>query len=318
MNRFSFNRCGLVVALVLLSGCGGHGSGTIPETDTSVNRPATTAHGTFLYVASGESGLSILTYPALKPVATIPGDFAGGCVDPVKHTVFFRTFIDSIGGLTEYAIGETRSIENIVIPSGQNAGPCSVDPTTGNVAVIVDQPKTDKAEYIAVYSLGVSGTPERLRDSKLGDYRDLTYDQSGNLFVAGEIRGSGAAGLSEIRKGSHKFTALVPKGVHLEIGPLQWVGRYLLSEYVESSHIDITRLAISGTNAKYVGMTHLKHATVMAFIYGDKAAAILSKLEPPGPGQVGLYHYPAGRQRIGAYWHLPHVYAFGVLIAASK
>lgn len=319
MNISYFSRYALTAVIVaaFLTGCGGVSSGSMPVamTPSGARHSTTSSGGTYLYVMTGTSGATILTYPSLKNYATIAGNFMDGCVDSAQHTVFLSQ-LGTTSELTEYAIGGTEPIAHIVMPTGTLAGPCVIDPTTGNLAVIVEVPKYLKPKYIAVYSGATSGKPKILRDTRLYYYRGIAYDPSGNLFVDGMVHGSGEFGISEIRKGSHKFIALNAKTARFLFGPLQWAGKDLVQEgyYV---NLSLYRMRISGRNAIYAGHTNLRHTshtTTMAFIYGDRVAAILFRIRSPYAG-VGLYQYPQGGHRVKSDWNLPKNAGTGVFIA---
>jgi hypothetical protein len=141
LGRYALCSC---VAAALLAGCGGSqppigASGAMPQTSAIATH---TTHGkswmlpeargrNLLYVSSGSS-VYVYTYPRAKMVGVL-ADFEatrGECVDKAGD-VFI---IDHYAGVDEYAHGGTSPIAMLDPPWSFNLG-CSVDPTTGNLAV---------------------------------------------------------------------------------------------------------------------------------------------------------------------------------------
>jgi hypothetical protein len=148
MRISGFGRCSLssCVAVAMLAGCGAlrqaqddmQPPGAIPQvsatathTDRSTSWMLPDARGEDLMYVSGNDAVTVYTYPGDKLVGKLDGfRFASGqCVDK-KQNVYITSIGD--GRVYEYAHGGKRRIKTLVSP---NAFGCSIDPTTGNLAV---------------------------------------------------------------------------------------------------------------------------------------------------------------------------------------
>lgn len=329
IHRFGRQAFGLVLAAASLAACGGRSAtpGTLPQggaqapgltpnaatMQARVHR-ASGSSGDLLYVASEFNGILILRYPDLAKVATISVQEVdgNGCVDSATGDVYFQTYTTSTGpALSEYPIGGTTSIGSIVPPSGYYFGPCAVDPTTGNIAVITRKLGERSAGYIAVY-LSATGQRQTHRDPALSSYNSCIYDPSGNLFVVGNGRSSYDPVFARLQKGRRNFINLSTTA-YLGFGPLQWHGKYLISQqYFFKRPLSVYRISISGKQAKGVGTALLRHATQMAWILGNTAIAVWSGNH--NEGQVAFYAYPDGGKAMRRTRKLPLGYLWGVSV----
>lgn len=216
-----------------------------------------------------EGGLSGLQYPY------------GQCVDgagDVYVTQFFGAAV------TEYAHGGTSPIKTLSGP-GYPIG-CSIDPTTGNLAVSswVSAYGSSQCGGVWVYP-DASGTPTLYTDPNVCQgYWPPGYDPSGNLFV--EVDGPPSY-LDELFRGGSSFTelSLVGATIHLPTG-VMWDGTYLAGgdqEYKGGNTTAIYRFAISGSTATVVRISDLTDTcspsgnytdVVQPFIYA-KAKVVL-------------------------------------------
>jgi hypothetical protein len=228
-----------------------------PDRRRSWMRPGATADS-LLYVSSvgngvvdvydyktgeQEGGLSGLQYPY------------GQCVDAAGD-VYVTQFFGA--AITEYAHGGTSAIKTLSGP-GYPIG-CSVDPTTGNLAVSswVDAYGSSQCGGVWVYP-DASGTPTLYSDPNVCQgYWPPGYDPSGNLFI--EVDGPPSY-LDELAVGGGTFTelSLVGATIHLPTS-VMWDGAYLVGgdqEYNGRNTTAIYRIAISGSTATVVKITTL-------------------------------------------------------------
>jgi hypothetical protein len=147
--------------------------------------------------------------------------------------------------------GGTGTIATYSLDGNQALG-CSVDPTTGSIAVVY---RGDGAD-IAVFPNG-GGTPA-LYDSHL-DSSYCGYDGNGNLFVNG-YNGQ-QYGLSELPTGSSEFTRLSINGSLGEPREVQWDGTYITWESgggpggYAVSRLQISRLVLQRSSEQPVSIS---------------------------------------------------------------
>jgi WD40 repeat protein len=184
------------------------------------------------------------------------------------------------GSLVEYAHGGTSVIATL---DDSNGAPqdCSVDPTTGNLAV------GDGTDSIAVYQ-NAQGTPTYYSTGRLVKFvYYLTYDGSGNIYFAyGRHPGWLPEGGSQVAK-----LRLRPNP--LSHGPFEWDGQYLtvLTANKRTPYEQVTRYRLSGRTGKMVGNVPLKVLSYLGqyWIQGSGLVAVDESTE-----NVYFYHYPSG------------------------
>ncbi len=144
------------------------------------------------YSQSAGSGVTfILSYPQGQLVGSIDAVASGLCSD-AQGNVFFLYRNAAI----EYAHGGTQPIRTARIP-GAATQACAVDPLSGNLAVTFYCPPCGY-QNLAIFSSG-SGQPVRYQAPQ---DTSVTYDNEGNLFLAGYDAGGEIA---ELPNGSSQF-----------------------------------------------------------------------------------------------------------------
>lgn len=203
MNRFNRLGAGAMATLMAttIAGCGGLGQSSLAPPGpaagskalgvrtaflTAPDRRAHRAAGKswasgaaqnskLLYYADNLKGVvNFYSYPAGVPMGAITGFSrpAGLCTD--KHGNVY--VVDAIAAqITEYPHGSITPVGQLLDPN-KNPIACSVDRTTGNVAVA----NTDAS--VVVYAFP-GRTPTTYQTGSL-EATDLSYDNAGNLFVA--------------------------------------------------------------------------------------------------------------------------------------
>jgi hypothetical protein len=205
-----------------------------------------------LYVSdAGSNDVFVYAYPSgtLKGKLTGFGRPAGLCVD--KAGDVFITDLTAFR-IVEYRHGAAKPVATLKDP-GEEPGDCSVDPTTGNLAVTnISKPYTGAGDLL-IYPKA-KGPPKRYVDSAIEYYQFCGYDTKGNLFVDGMK--SGDFGLAELPKGQTAFTNITVNESIAYAGAVQWDGNAVaVGDYERNV---IYRFSVSGNTGTEVGVTHLK------------------------------------------------------------
>jgi hypothetical protein len=251
-----------------------------------------------LYIGdNGSGGVLVYSYaPGYKLVGFLaaPRYPGGECVDKVQDV-----FIPDAGGggdvTFEYAHGGT---EPIAILGDLGGGPvaCSIDPTTGNLAVTSRDPHSDSSK-LAVYK-AAKGKPTFFSDSSLEVMEFCGYDSAGNLFVDGSTTwDSGQFQLAELAKGSKTFTNItLDQAIKYGAG-VQWDGKHVAVG--DSSKSIIYQFAISGSTGTKVGSTTLKGSYGVSQFFIDDNKIINPSSSYYYQGSLEIYDYPAGGRAVG-------------------
>jgi hypothetical protein len=307
MKRLALGRYGLSIsaAAALLVGCDGSQSpvgmsGALPQSRAIAARAAHgkswmlpgASHGDLIYAleTARESGGEIFAYPSGELVGYFGFSqshfFSYGICSDRKGNVFA-----GVGGVSSsYSfIDEFAHDGSLIGTLGADFLPisCSVDPSTGNLAVVEGE--------IAIYR-NARGAPRHYRDSSFQGYESCSYDDRGNLFVVGFPPG-GYFALAEILKGKVTFRSI---SLNKKLGypaSIQWDGNDLAIEAQtlvrgQLGRYVVYRVQVSGSKAKVLGTPQFKdwrrpgRSTILqdAFVavYGTKAKSI------------GSWRYPSG------------------------
>ncbi len=192
--------------------------------------------------------------------------------------------------IVEYAHGGSSPIGSLQDPNVYPLG-CSVDPTTGDLAV-ANVYQTDGAQgSIAIYR-GAKGSPKILTDAEIYYVYFCGYDDAGNLFLDGR-NAAGAFQFAELPAGKKKFTSITLTGATIYFpGKVQWDGRHVDvgdQEYLNSEHSAIYRT--TGAAGEVVGTTLLSgaHDVVGYAIHGGSVIG-----PDANRNNVALYKFPIG------------------------
>ncbi len=255
--------------------------------------PPNTTSENLLYVTGACGGICVFSYPG----GTLVGELAdsntptGECVDKSGDVfVVDFGFEGETPGVVEYAHGGTSPIATLSDP-GYYPGSCSIDPTTGNLAVTNESAGTGTS-VLAIY-VDAKGDATDYVDPKIYYIGSCTYDDKGNLFVDGQHDHLGTFELDEMVEGSSNF-----KRIKLSQAPgtpfkLQWAGKYLA---LAASTTVIDHVAVKGSKGTIVGTTLLNgpdsDSEGQFWIQGS---TIITPYESgTGPAGVGFWKYPTG------------------------
>jgi hypothetical protein len=215
------------------------------------------------------------------------------CVDKAQD-VYVADF--GLREVLEYAHGGTTPIKTLSDSIGFPIS-CSVDPTTGNLAVSNFEGPSSTPGNVLVFA-GASGTPTEYTAPDIDLYWFVAYDASGNLFVNGESP-SDVVSLAELPAVSTSFEAITMNVTLGFPGGVQWDGKYL--DVGDQSTNDIYQFTVSGTNATEEGSLNLTLASDIFQFFVPKFGP--GTVNPQGnrvtaadfgSGNANKYLYPAG------------------------
>jgi hypothetical protein len=298
MPRPASIRWGVVGALVvLLAGCRGTLSGTVPQTALMEDREHQASGSWMLPEAKSEdllyitnySTVLVYSYPQGKFVGELKGfvSAAGACVDS-KGDVFIANFKPVT--VYEYAHGGAKRIGSFPTKKAGTTG-CAINPVNGDLAI------SGVTSYLEIYK-GAAGKPVVLHDKNMFFGQFCTYDSSGNLFFAGLKDPSDHLQLSELAAGSKTFISVKPNQRFEPEVSIQWSGQYLTAlSYVPwpRGKPTIFQYSISSNRATKVGSTPLDGPADSIVEYFINAQTLVVPGGSPKSGSsVRFYSYPAG------------------------
>lgn len=307
MRIWDFSGCAVMsyVAAAALAGCSGTqapiaGGSAIPQgraIEAQVDGRGSwmlpnARHGDLVYVSDATSAeVYVYTLRDLKLIGTLT-DFsspAGECSDS-RGNVWITD--PDTSRVVEYAHGGTSPIS---ILSDPNVYPvsCSVDPSSGNLAVTNLFTLSGGRGSVSVYK-GASGSPALYQDSSMQYVYFCGYDNNGNLYVDG-LSSSGTFAFAELPKGSSGFINVTLNAPITFPGSVQWDGHHMTTTPQAPTDTVIYRLKISGSTGSVIGETRLRPSScipVQTWISGARIAS--SCLDLTGGSTVDLWRYPDG------------------------
>jgi NHL repeat len=334
VSSWGFHRHAFTVCVAsALAGCGGsqplgvpgatpQSRAVVAHTERGGSRMLPgSSNSDLLYVSdAGTNAVYVFSYPWGRYLASLGGLTGrphGVCADRAGN-VFVTEFTSGNGQVQEYAHGAMMPIADLGAPGEPEE--CSVDPTTGNLAVAISRYYSNPSG-VAIYT-NAQGVPMFL-PSIIGMVTAASYDNNGNLFIAGND--SGAFTLAELPAGGGKFIAIKVKaeinGNFFE--PIFWDGHHLaignLVEYAKEYFID--RVRISGQVAKVVGITSISlHGSNFSgdtsfFIRGDRIAVNFQSQSLYG--RVAFWAYPRGGTHTHATRRFGSKFTDGVTVSLA-
>jgi hypothetical protein len=294
------------IATALLAACNGSqppiGAPGAMQQSQSIATHATHGRGWMLPEAksddllyasdSAASTVYVFSYPRGHLVGTLTGFYepSGMCVDNSGDVWITNP---SPSELIEYSHGGTQPIATLADAAGIPLG-CSVDPTTGNLAVTNDAPGN-----VAIYQ-NAKGSPATYADQDFLDYWYPAYDGQGNLFVDGS--GNYKGQLAELAKGDTNLRTLTING---SIVPrsLQWDGKYLDAADAQGGSRGpqyVDQLKVSGSSATIIGMLKLRSRSnrklTTAVQFWVQGGTIIGPARPSKDraSLIEFWRYPAG------------------------
>ncbi|HEX3368354.1 MAG TPA: hypothetical protein VHS56_02170 [Candidatus Cybelea sp.] len=276
---------GLSTVALTLSGCLGAGSttgsGALPAAGSLRSEPPSRIDGALLYVTGGRN-TQILTYPSAKRVETF-GNGGDLCSDKSGNV-----YVTRFKGVQVYAHGATTPFRTLKMAYDFPVD-CSVDPTSGDLAVAVACLSCSTSVVIYRHA---KGTPKAYSAGMLGQH--CGYDNRGNLFVSGNSSG---AEFVELPKGGAAFTPISSNPPIPTDGHIQWDGHFLTVLNPGSHGVtpEIDQVTVSGSTGTIVGSTPLNgtYNASSAWIEGDRVVVPFVDAYY-GASRIGYWKYPEG------------------------
>jgi hypothetical protein len=254
-------------------------------------------HESLVYVANaGNNTVSVYSFLTRKMVGLLTGiDQPWGlCSDP-NGNVWVVGWGKS--QLIEYPHASINPIKKLHVRGWDiSLIECSVDPTTGNLAVTNYGPQNWYQGNVLVFK-NASGTPTSYASPGVWFYFGCSYDDKGNLWVDGwDAYLNYYVALGLLPKGSSSFRAisLIPAIKPPMIGNVQWVGPNELAlgdwEYVLEVHV-------KGSSAYIEGYTPLtSHFPVGLFWITNSGGKqrIIAPDNAGHPSAVQYWKFPSG------------------------
>jgi hypothetical protein len=252
-----------------------------------------------LYVSDAEDdNVDVYSYPKGKLEGQL-GGFAGVqgiCADKSGNVWITNQSQETI---LEYAHGGTAPIATLN-DSGYHPGACSVDPSTGNLAVAnLDSDQQEGPGGLALYA-DAKGSPTLYSDTALTYALYVGYDGSGDAFVDGQ--GTTDFVLAKLAKGGSTLQSVSLSGISGIAGGIAWDGKYITVASQNGPAIYQLTVSASGA-ATIVGTTTLSGpSSIQQYAMALKPRAegkkqATSVVVPQKSGSsagVGFYAYPAG------------------------
>lgn len=291
------------VAIALLAGCGEsqppigaprampQSRAIVTHADRSGSWMAPDAATQDLLYASNVHNVTVFSYPEGKLEGTLKGFYVaeGECVDQ-KGDIYITDY--GHGRIVEYAHGAQKPLA-VLEEIGGSPVSCSVDPTTGDLAVSNQGP--DNAS-IAIYSHG-RGKPKLYTNSSIYSYNACSYDKSGDLFFDGfSAANSQSFIFAELPRGANTFKVVKLNQDIGDAGGVQWHDKYVAVG--DHSAPVVYEFAIRGSRGKRVDAVHLGNEAVdvSQFFIQDKTLIASNEYFKDGDNcwDILYYDYPGG------------------------
>jgi hypothetical protein len=303
LGRYAFTIC---VAAALLAGCGAlplslsngqddmqppvGGPGVMPQSRTITTHaervrswmlPEAKRIKRLLYISEfGISDVYVYDYQTGDEVGELGGfdNPAGQCVDK-KGDVYLTTEAGSEGSIVEYTHGGANPIKTLSAV-GHPIG-CSIDPTTGNLAV--DEGLPGGASGIQVWNKASGAPAEYSSISACNEMWSPGYDNQGNLYVEGDEYARSVCELPA--RGNALESVSINRTINFP-GSVMWDGKYITftdQSYENETGLYRARRTRRGALA-VVGITLLSDSC-----YGNQADVVQ-------PFIVGKKNTPANKE----------------------
>ncbi len=311
---------------LVLAACGGNDTGALMQANPP---PPIAAPGAIAQVQTTGDDLlylggvpaagdvSTYTFPRGKLVGVLTGLPApsGMCSD--RNGNVWITNYQSGGPIIEYAHGGTQPIATLNAPAKLTPQDCSVDPTSGDLAVVGYG--AGRHQQLVVYA--PSGSAKIYRAPSVFETTSFCgYDDRGNLFFDGYSTNGVTAfnGLGELRNGAKSINILAfsPKDPSFPSSyptPVHWDGTYLAVGAIYGIDRYEVRKNVAFLKGE-VGFDDIG-TVVDSWIQGGKVVAVAGYPNFGSGPLVQIYKYPAGGYPVTG---ISVSSAFGVTVSVAR
>lgn len=255
-----------------------------------------------LYISDGGANdVLVYSYPAgsMTGKLTNLGQPGGVCSDSAGDVWVVESAKSKI---VKFAHGGTKPIATRIDKNADDLLGCSVDPTTGNLAV-TDLGGPAGGGGVWIYLSG-KGSAKKYKDSNLASAYFCGYDDAGNLFVDG-LDSSENFELAELPSGSATLQTIALNQSVGFPGGIQWDGQYVAigDQYYDNQHKSaIYQVSVSGSSATVEGTTVLGGSCdALQFVISSAGSHKKSRQQANTAiapdvceGSVAFYNYPSG------------------------
>lgn len=302
MNALALLRRSLPVCVAIgLAGCGSPMQTTPSVAPALAQRPDADRKFDLLYVSNLAGNVTVYRYWQHTFLRLLTGfkQPRGECVDATGNVFVTDSRLEKI---REYAHGGTTAI-GVLKDRGYQPYSCSVDPTTGNLAVANYQAGSRGEGGIAIYP-HAEGPPKIYGPIKyLPNPVAVGYDNQGNLLIASLLAYSSYAyaSFALLPKGSQSFILVnlpsLTTSIFADVTSVQWDGQY----WAIADNDSIFRYAITSSGkSTYEGTVRLSGLGYQQgqfwILHGTAGSQIVGASW--GSNAVSYWHYPAGGSAI--------------------
>jgi hypothetical protein len=302
----------ICVAAALLAGCSGAASQLSPSEPPRQSGPPLTSarvaparhhdgrpswmaadakRMSLLYITDANNGtVSVFSYPKGQLEGTLTGfeEPYGDCTNKAGAVWIVD---DETAAITEYAHGGTSPIATLS-DSGEYPAGCSVDPSTGNLAVTHYEGPGGGQGSLSIFKKS-KGKPVVYTDSSISRAWFCSYDDSGNIFVDGDKNGTSGFQLAELPAGSGTFTNISIDQSITVAGGVQWDGKYVAVAEENEGPDSVYQFSISGSTGTVVTSSLLTGSKNVHQFWIDPARKRV--IAPSASlGSAGYWKFPAG------------------------
>ncbi len=204
-----------------------------------------------------------------------------------------NVFITDLGNVYEYPHGGSKPIAVIRDKEGSPTG-CSVDPGTGNLAVVNAYSPTGSSGNVLVYPSG-HGPPKKYTDGNIYSPQFCAYDDAGNLYIDGYANGTIQFRFAELPKGSRHIEDIAISGGTLHFpGGVVWDRPNVLvadQMYKDRAQSAIFALSVVASKAQVVKVVPLSD-TVYVYQFWKQGDVVIA---PTRNSFVPIDAYPSGK-----------------------
>jgi hypothetical protein len=225
-----------------------------------VNPSAGTKRKDLVYVSAGRSIL-VYEFGAKSVIEKLTGftSARGSCTDANANV-----YVTNYNGadVVEYSHGVTTPSRLLIDPDAYPVD-CSVDPTTGNLAVLNIYGKTESSPGNVAIFTGAKGKPKLYSYSAISQFTACGYDGAGDLIVSGYSGFDLAfADLPAGGKALQSFS--LPLNYPWQAPAyIRWDGRYLVVEFRNGNDgFTFVQYAVSGSSGTQQGTTTITYGDV--------------------------------------------------------